>query len=182
MEPGRKFSTRTSACLASLRTISFPSLVFRFSAMALFPRLKFQKLAPSIDSRNWSPMKGSIFTISAPMSARLAVQIGPDWTWLKSSTLIPSRGLGNSERFSMLSPSLDDHSRGGGNPGFYYLTFGYGWKPKSKNFTPASWRAATVDSTGNRSRIISETVSTKSRTPVPRKTSSSGVLVVALTT
>src|ERR1700692_1984674 len=69
-------------------------------------------------SRSWprvmSPMPGrSTLMTSAPNQARSWVQVGPDWTWVKSRMRTPSSAF---VICSLLTNSCCRHARDGGHP------------------------------------------------------------------
>ncbi len=104
MTPGRKFSTRTSACRerASGRPRA-PRRVFRFRVTDFLFAFWARKLVPisSLFSfgtfpsfRARSPSVGfSILITSAPRRARWSVAKGPERTFVRSRTRTPSRSL-----------------------------------------------------------------------------------------
>src|ERR1700723_4786017 len=68
--------------------------------MLRFARLKarYERLSPLMNvspidqPRDHSPARGSIFTMSAPMSPSNCVALGPCTNWLKSASRNPFRG------------------------------------------------------------------------------------------
>src|SRR5579875_604819 len=107
--PGAKFSASTSALATSLVKTSLPPSVFRSRVRLRLLALSIvkYKLSTSGTSRSWtlvtSPRPGgSTLITSAPSQARNWVHTGPDWTWVRSTTVTPERALGPSA-LSMLT-------------------------------------------------------------------------------
>src|ERR1700754_4802094 len=94
--PGPKFSTSTSQLLISAVRTSLP-LAFLVSSVIerlLWLSMVKYRLSALGKSCNWprvmSPTPGrSTFITSAPNHASNCVQVGPDWTWVKSSIRTP---------------------------------------------------------------------------------------------
>src|SRR3954468_16903594 len=94
--PGPKFSTRTSQLLISAVRTSLP---FGFLVSSVIERLLWfsmvkYRLSTLGTSCNWprvmSPTPGrSTLITSAPNQASNCVQVGPDWTWVKSRIRTP---------------------------------------------------------------------------------------------
>ena len=98
--PGAKFSTSTSQVLISRSSTSLPlgSLVLTVIERLLwFSMVKYRLSTPGM-SRSWprvaspSPAFSTLIT-SAPNQASNCVQVGPDWTWVKSRMRTPSNAL-----------------------------------------------------------------------------------------
>src|ERR1700686_165887 len=95
--PGPKFSTSTSQLLISAVRTSLP---FGFLVSSVIERLLWlsmvkYRLSTLGMSCNWprvmSPTPGrSTLITSAPNQASNCVQVGPDWTWVKSRMRTPS--------------------------------------------------------------------------------------------
>src|SRR3954470_18514270 len=103
--PGRKFSSTTSLANASSRAKAAPRSVFRSTDTERFPAFTQVKytLTGSSPTLGWrkrmtSPPGGSNFTTSAPRSASMRPQIGPETTCDRSRTEIPSSGRPSSGR------------------------------------------------------------------------------------
>src|SRR3954465_4679373 len=99
MTPGPKFSTSTSARSAKRRRTLAPPGFFRSTTMPRLLRFIIRKEAASLPIRGGimrrvSSPPGFFSTLitSAPMSARMSVQVGPAMTWVRSSTLRPASG------------------------------------------------------------------------------------------
>src|SRR3954453_7580786 len=98
--PGPKFSTSTSHALISAVSTSLP-LAFLVSSVIerlLWLSMVKYRLSTSGTSCNWprvmSPTPGrSILITSAPNHASNCVQVGPDWTWVKSRIRTPLSAL-----------------------------------------------------------------------------------------
>ena len=98
--PGAKFSTSTSHSLIKRSKISLPFGVFVLTVIErlLWFNIVKYKLSASGISRNWprvaspSPDFSTLIT-SAPNQASNWVQVGPDWTWVKSRTFTPSNAF-----------------------------------------------------------------------------------------
>src|SRR3954469_5228075 len=98
--PGPKFSTSTSQVLISAVSTSLP-LGFLVSSvierLLWFSMVKY-RLSTLGRSCSWprvmSPTPGrSTLITSAPNQASSCVQVGPDWTWVKSRIFTPSSAL-----------------------------------------------------------------------------------------
>ncbi len=100
--PGRKFSTSTSACSASARTIATSSASLRSSATERLLRdcTCHHTEVPSLSNRHWRsgspPLPGSpggsTLITSAPKSASVLAANGPAMSWPSSSTRSPASG------------------------------------------------------------------------------------------
>src|SRR5829696_1395097 len=98
--PGPKFSTSTSQLLISAVRTSLP-LAFLVSSVIerlLWLSMVKYRLSTLGMSCNWprvmSPTPGrSTLITSAPNHASNCVQVGPDWTWVKSSIRTPFSAL-----------------------------------------------------------------------------------------
>src|SRR5579862_2994405 len=88
LTPGRKFSTRTSACSHSRRNTACPAGVVRSINTDRLLRLRFWGSDPPRSPRWGWP----ICTTSAPRSASCRVQVGPDRAAVRSITRMPARG------------------------------------------------------------------------------------------
>ena len=98
--PGPKFSTSTSQVLISAVRTSLP---FGFLVSSVIERLLWfsmvkYRLSTFGTSCNWprvmSPTPGrSTLITSAPNQASNCVQVGPDWTWVKSRMRTPFSAL-----------------------------------------------------------------------------------------
>ena len=120
MVPGRKFSSTTSLASASSRASAAPRSVRRSSDTERFPALTQVKytLTGSTPTLGWrnrmtSPSGGSSFTTSAPRSASMRPQIGPDTTCERSSTRIPWSGRPSSDPV-IVGPLVRAVDSGGG--------------------------------------------------------------------
>ena len=98
--PGAKFSTSTSQALTSRVRTSLPVSFLELSSMdrlLWLSMVKYRLSAPGTSTSCWrvaSPAPGrSTLITSAPNQASSCVQVGPDWTCVKSRTLIPSNAF-----------------------------------------------------------------------------------------
>src|SRR3984885_3905456 len=95
--PGAKFSTMTSQDFTKPSRTSLPTLwrpSISMERLLWFSMVKY-RLSTPLMSCNWprvmSPTPGrSTLITSAPNQASNCVQVGPDWTWVKSRILTPS--------------------------------------------------------------------------------------------
>src|SRR5690242_9455534 len=98
--PGPKFSTSTSQLLISAVRTSLPLgfLVSSVIERLLWLSMVKYRLSTLGTSRSWprvmSPTPGrSTLITSAPNQASSCVQVGPDWTWVKSRMRTPLSAL-----------------------------------------------------------------------------------------
>src|SRR6202521_2815973 len=98
--PGPKFSTRTSQLLINAVRTSLPLgfLVSSVIERLLWLSMVKYRLSAFGTSCNWprvmSPTPGrSTLITSAPNHASNCVQVGPDWTWVKSRMRTPFSAL-----------------------------------------------------------------------------------------
>src|ERR1700688_3598814 len=119
--PGPKFSTSTSQLLISAVRTSLP---FGFLVSSVIERLLWlsmvkYRLSTFGTSCNWprvmSPTPGrSTLITSAPNQASNCVQVGPDWTWVKSRMRTPSSAFVICSL--LITSSCCRHARDGGHP------------------------------------------------------------------
>src|SRR6266849_6195809 len=128
--PGPKFSTSTSQLFISAVRTSLP---FGFLVSSVIERLLWlsmvkYRLSTLGTSCNWprvmSPTPGrSTLITSAPNQASNCVQVGPDWTWVKSRMRTPSSAF---VICSLLTSSCCRHARDGGHPVITVVSVGHG--------------------------------------------------------
>src|SRR4051794_16486028 len=132
--PGPKFSTSTSHFLiSSVRT----SLPLGFLVSSVIERLLWlsmvkYRLSTFGMSCSWprvmSPTPGrSTLITSAPNHASNCVQVGPDWTWVKSRMRTPSSAF---VIVLLLLPFCFRHAREGGHPVFAVGSIGAQCSPQ----------------------------------------------------
>src|SRR6267154_5339184 len=128
--PGPKFSTSTSQLLISAVRTSLPLgfLVSSVIERLLWLSMVKYRLSTFGTSCNWprviSPTPGrSTLITSAPNQASNCVQVGPDWTWVKSRMRTPSSAF---VICSLLTSSCCRHARDGGHPVITVASVGHG--------------------------------------------------------